>query len=323
MSVIVSIIIPVYGVEKYIAECIESVFNQSYTDKVECVIVNDCTKDRSMDIVSDMLSDYKGNISFRVINRMTNGGLSAARNTGIKNARGKYVFFLDSDDYLKTDCIDALVKLSVLYPKAQIIQAGLTATNGGFKFLSTEGNRRLKCYSEDSGYIKKHMLQAHYPTVAQNKLILKDWLERNDLFFKEGVLHEDEHWNFYASKYVDSYVLCKRDSYIYRVREGSIMQTIGEKSVLSQIVILRDFLNNIDAKEEQAQRFAIFKMCFRGYLNYSEPYKELMVDVLKRLKIHCSFVGRSVIDIVLCLPNDFFRTRFGVVLGEKIFSRLV
>ena len=91
---ILSIIIPVYKVEKYVRKTLESVFSENFSDnEVEVIVVNDGTPDRSMDIVNEFVSHK----SLRIINQ-ENQGLSGARNTGIKAAKGKYVWFVDSDD---------------------------------------------------------------------------------------------------------------------------------------------------------------------------------------------------------------------------------
>ena len=98
----ISVIIPVYKVEKFVRCCIESVIAQECTDfNIECLIVDDCSPDGSMSIVHDVIDRYKGTcISFHVIRHEKNMGLSAARNSGIAAAIGDYLFFIDSDDYI-------------------------------------------------------------------------------------------------------------------------------------------------------------------------------------------------------------------------------
>ena len=102
----VSIIIPVYGVEKYISQCLESVINQSY-ENIEIIVVNDGTKDNSMKIVEEYLLDER----IKIINK-ENGGLASARNRGIEEATGEYIYFLDSDDWIEVNTIEVLVEES-------------------------------------------------------------------------------------------------------------------------------------------------------------------------------------------------------------------
>ena len=87
-----SIIIPVYNVEKYIVNCLNSVANQLYDD-IECIIVDDCSPDNSMIHVASFLEQYEGKIIFKIVTHEKNQGLSAARNSGVKIATGDYLFF--------------------------------------------------------------------------------------------------------------------------------------------------------------------------------------------------------------------------------------
>ena len=97
MKYLVSIIIPVYKVEAYIERCLTSVMHQTYQDSaIECVLVDDCSPDKSISLAQDMISRYHGNIDFTIIRNDKNRGLSVSRNNGIEHATGKYLFFLDS-----------------------------------------------------------------------------------------------------------------------------------------------------------------------------------------------------------------------------------
>lgn len=98
----VSVIVPVYNVEEYIEECIESIVNQTLKE-IEIIIVNDGTKDNSMKKIEKYLSDSR----IVIINK-ENGGISSARNAGLKIARGEYVTFIDSDDFIKITMLEKL-----------------------------------------------------------------------------------------------------------------------------------------------------------------------------------------------------------------------
>ena len=108
---IISIIVPIYGVEPYIKKCLISIMSQSLTSGVECILVNDCTKDESINIAQKLIDESRGNIKFRIINREENGGLSAARNTGILEAKGDYLYFLDSDDLIESNVLELCYEL--------------------------------------------------------------------------------------------------------------------------------------------------------------------------------------------------------------------
>lgn len=103
-EILLSIILPVFGVENYIRECLNSILPQ-LNDKTQLIIVDDCGLDASIKICEDMT---KGRMNVIIKNRKKNGGLSAARNTGLEEATGKYVWFIDSDDYITNDAIEDL-----------------------------------------------------------------------------------------------------------------------------------------------------------------------------------------------------------------------
>ena len=118
----VSIIIPIYNVEKYVAECLNSVISQTYDhSKIECIIVNDCTTDDSMDIVYEIIKKYDGGMSFIICRHEHNEGLSSARNTGIEVAKGNYIFFIDSDDYIYPNSLELLLNASKIYGYSDMV----------------------------------------------------------------------------------------------------------------------------------------------------------------------------------------------------------
>lgn len=107
----ISICIPVWNVESYITQCLESVFHQTIIDKTEIIIIDDCTPDNSISIIKKLLEKYPQHKNrLRIIKHEKNRGLAAARNTGLKNAIGKYIIQVDSDDWLEPDYIERLYK---------------------------------------------------------------------------------------------------------------------------------------------------------------------------------------------------------------------
>ena len=105
----ISVIIPIYGVEKYIDRCAESLFKQTMTDNVEFIFVNDATKDNSIGVLLDVISKYPQLKSqIRIINHNKNKGLPSARNTGLAVARGEYIVHIDGDDYIEPTMMEDL-----------------------------------------------------------------------------------------------------------------------------------------------------------------------------------------------------------------------
>ena len=120
MFYLVSIIIPIFRVSDYVERCIISVLRQTYTE-IECIIVNDATDDDSMEKCDRVLKKYGGDKEFKILHHEVNRGLSSARNTGIKAAKGEYVYFLDSDDEITPRCIELLMAAAIKRPDAEMV----------------------------------------------------------------------------------------------------------------------------------------------------------------------------------------------------------
>ena len=220
----VSIIVPVYKVEEYIGECIRSVMAQEGIDglKVECIVVDDCSPDESIAKAHESLEGYAGPVEFHFIARKANGGLSAARNTGIRAARGGYVYFLDSDDVITPNCISALWQRVKEHPGVDIVTGDFETFPGQgiHHWLSLKG-KTFPEYSDDLKWLRPFYLNG-FPVLAWNKLIRRELIEQNNLYFMEGVLHEDNHWLWHSYPYVKSIAMVDKVTYLYRQRLGSI-----------------------------------------------------------------------------------------------------
>lgn len=218
----VSIIVPVYNVEPYIKECFESVAAQTYRGPLECIFVDDCGTDDSMGVLDACLWKYDGHVDFRLVHHEKNRGLSAARNTGIREAKGDYVYFLDSDDTITPDCIQKMVVHVERHPVVDMV-CGSTLSDGR-RWLQMKHKWWIPGFLCDGKRIKRLMLlRSAVPVIACNKLIRKDVMVKNGVWFKEGLVHEDELWNFFMAKVVKSLAIERETTYIYRETQGSIM----------------------------------------------------------------------------------------------------
>ncbi len=213
---LISIIIPVYRVRLYIERCISSVLEQSYQN-IEIIVVDDIGGDDSVELAEKMLCHSQ--ISYYILHHDKNKGLSAARNTGVKQARGEYLFFLDSDDYL---AVDALEKL---YNEARESQADIVFGN----YYNVYGENVCAGFWTRTGNMLyfKPPLEAHIDLVAfpmaPNRLIRHDFYLKSGVVFKEGILHEDEPWAFELALVAQKYSFIQDVTYYYRKeRPGSI-----------------------------------------------------------------------------------------------------
>jgi len=131
-----SIIVPIYKVEKYIKQCMQSILNQTYKD-FEVICVDDCGKDNSMKIVEKMAQNDNRII---ILHHDKNKGLSAARNTGFEIAKGEYTLFVDSDDWLETNCLEVLE-----YHFSQVDIESITFD--AYRYDDNKHKRSTTCYS--------------------------------------------------------------------------------------------------------------------------------------------------------------------------------
>lgn len=233
----VSIIIPTYNVAPYILECLESVASQTYQGVIECIVVDDCGTDESIPLAQEFIDSYNGNIKFRICHREKNGGLSAARNSGLFEAKGEFVYFLDSDDYVTPDCIESLVKVAKLFPNVEIVQGGIVNTKGAIIYDAMSFKTPQLMVDRKAIYSK--LVFGELPVSSWNKLIRRDFLKENSIDFYEGVIHEDVDFLYKLAAHVTSFALCPVITYCYRIqREGSILSTTNDdRSTQSRILV--------------------------------------------------------------------------------------
>ena len=237
----VSIIVPVYNVENYVEECFNSIIAQTFTGPMECIFVDDCGKDHSVALVEELMAAYHGPIELRMVHHERNKGLSAARNTGLREATGDYVYFLDSDDLITPECISLLAALAEKYPGVDMVQ-GNNKTKLQFLRLNA---RNLPEYSDNKKWIKECCLLRRIPMTAWNRLVRRDFLLEKGLLFEEGMIHEDELWTFFLAKHLQKLAFCFEDTYAYRVNPNGIM-SYADKDDRSSAPIVSVMASNLE-----------------------------------------------------------------------------
>ena len=171
-----SIVIPVYNVEDYIERCLESIKKQTFKD-YEVIVVNDGTKDNSMEIVKKY--------SYTIINQK-NQGLSMARNNAVKKAKGEYLIFLDSDDYWDKDLLNEINKSLDNDPDLVRFQIKQVDEKGNFIYYNEEGFKGLNGEDAFNKIVKYHFVENAWAYCIKRKY----WLE-NKFEFAKGKIHED------------------------------------------------------------------------------------------------------------------------------------
>lgn len=284
----VSIIIPVYNVEPYVEDCIKSVMRQTYDGSMECIVVDDCGTDNSMAVVERLVAEYNGPITFKVLHHEHNRGLSAARNTGMDAATGDYLFFLDSDDWLSDDCIEKLANVVITDNDTQVVQGNWETISGKEFYIKTKNFSFLHIYTnKDARHYCYHGNQMPY---VWNKLISISFIRNFKLRFKEGVLWEDQIWNFYMLKYLSNVAFVSDNTYYYRVRPNSIVTGTDKKIRHSyQRIIYLEILNHLTPGYESEELIFYIHNFVKRYTSFPLLYKDVFHLFWKRAWAYKSF----------------------------------
>ena len=239
----ISFIIPVYKVEQYLTQCVSSITQQSYKD-IEVILVDDGSPDGSPELCEKLA---EGDSRIRVIHK-ENGGLSDARNVGLKAATGEYVVFVDGDDFwLSKDDLSGLMAVAEQQPEVDFI-----GYNCNYYYPDTEGYSPWVAYSDKlSKPIDKNTAMVElvksgtFPMSACLKLMKREFLIKNDLLFVKGQIAEDIPWFINV---LDKCVKCSFvNQYVYAYRQnviGSISNVSGDKS-------FRSLLNIVETETEK------------------------------------------------------------------------
>lgn len=247
-----SIVVPVYNVEQYLDDCLKSLQEQAFADH-EIICVNDGSTDHSREI----LSEWETRIpQLKIIDRK-NGGLSAARNTGLAAASGDYIIFVDSDDWVESTMLSRLDEEA--NGEDMICFACRKSDCGATDTL-------VKEQSDGWSYYNRHALEHRevaFVCVWQ-RCYRRQFLEDNNLHFREGILHEDNEFTPRACQVAQSIKVLPDVLYNYRVRPGSIMTTRGLKSKESLITIGNE-LSELFAKEGNEDKTVVYRALTQCY----------------------------------------------------------
>ena len=232
-----SVIIPVYNVEKYIDRCLKSIISQNYDD-LEIIVIDNGSTDSS-GIICDTYASECSNIS---VYHIENHGVGSARNFGLSKARGEFIYFVDSDDYLVgnlfADFADKLVSDLdlVVFCYYNSFEEDLTEKSRTEKSLPFKGN-----YDKD-GFIKifKELFLSDMLYTVWNKIYRREFLLENNLSFEQYKLGEDVRFNLNVYRNVNRIFLSQDSYYVYVIgRKGSAMSSYNPKRIQYQLQELK------------------------------------------------------------------------------------
>ena len=212
-----SLVVPIFNTEQYLRRCLDSIVNQTYKD-IEILLINDGSTDSSP-VICD---EYKSNdVRIRVINK-ENGGLSDARNVGIRNATGDYIMFVDSDDYIALDSCDVFCNIIEANPKIDIIASNSKMTQGNLKIYEMYHLVNVGKVVSGCDFLKLQLKTKKMRMSSPRNLYNRHFLLENRIFFKEGLIHEDEHWTPRAFLLAKSVVTTDFVHYLNIARNNSL-----------------------------------------------------------------------------------------------------
>lgn len=266
---LISVIIPVYNVEKYIRECLNSVINQTYK-KLEIILVDDGSLDKSGDICDEYkLKDDR----IKVIHK-ENGGLSDARNAGMKIATGKFIQFIDSDDFIDKDMIEMLYDL-VIENDGDISMCSNYILEGKKKTSNCSGEKYI--YNRIEA-LREILLDEKVRSYAWNKLIKRELLK--NIEFPKGKVFEDQLTIPRIFERSSKIVFLDIPKYYYRQREGSILNTQTNELRLAYINATQEMNKYIEEREQSLKNYCAYNIVHVTINTYNDIGFFRMYDLL-------------------------------------------
>lgn len=282
MKSLVSVIIPIYNVEQYLEKCLDSVINQTYKD-LEIICVNDCSPDNSAQI---LLEYAQRDTRIKIVNREKNGGLSAARNTGLDEAKGEYVYFIDSDDWIDLDYIEKMVS-AITFSKTDVV----VNTNVIQEFENKPSKKLVfgDLEIEENAFVDADNAINNIMWASWAQLWDRKFLVKNDLGFLEGHIYEDMHFSPVAYSYMDKIYAIAASAYHYRIRENSLCrQNEDDYSVKEKLLFVYntvfDFFVKTNYIENHRVRLFLKDFILPALQNNNDKIYELLLIYLVKIK---------------------------------------
>ena len=310
MLPVVSVIIPVYNVEPYLDECLDSTCNQTQKN-IEIICINDGSTDNSLNI----LQEYEKRDNRISIISQDNRGASCARNIGMQHAKGKYIYFLDSDDYLAHDALEMLVNtmetgnLELLLFNANVFgeeKVEERRIHKDLKYFKRVYEYPAECTGEE--LFKQLIENNEYIASVPIQLMTREFLLRNSLAFHEGIIHEDEIFVFKCLLLARRAGYLDNTLYFRRVRTDSVMDLQQTEkvifSVFSCFICLKQMLQfSYSVKPKEENENAIFSNIDRIVRSCRLRYG--LLDEAAKIKV-LEMIGEDRIFFRVWLLNSYY-----------------
>lgn len=251
MELELSIVVPVYNVEQYLEECLNSIYAVENIRK-EVILVNDGSTDNSLEILKRYEIKYP---DITVLIDKKNGGLSSARNTGIKVAKGEYISFIDSDDWIESKKYEEFFKEGQKYDLDIMVSGPIFYKNGKIEKQDWFKNLNKKKIYEGKEYLKECYENWIHRLEVWDDIYKRDFLLKNKVLFKENLLHEDELFTPLILSCATRVKIIDENFYYYRQREGSITSKRSKKNEVSCTYIFLKLLFHQSFKERVFKKY--------------------------------------------------------------------
>lgn len=324
MNPVLSFIVPIYNVERFLPKCLHSIIDNDWNEiTYEIIIVDDASPDRSVEIAKEFAEKHE---NITVISQ-ENKGLGGARNTGITKAKGDYLFFLDSDDFLKPNEIQELIKIAT-NNNLDLLEFGADRVDQHYRFIDQVFKKENSLILDGLSYIAKY----NFDNSACNKLYKRSFIVENEIVFFENTYIEDAPFNaeaFSKAQRVQSVINTpiifyqNQNSITRKKRTGENLKKFVADSirVTNQINHISTVVDKPDAKMVFQKRVALFTsgillMIIRSNLSITEKkafVKELMNNDLYPISKFTDILQRD-------LFISIFNIKFILQLSLKILK---
>ena len=302
----ISIIVPVYKVEDVLERCIESLISQTYKN-IEIILIDD----GSPDCCGEICDEYAKRDSRIIVLHKENGGLSSARNEGIKNASGNYILFVDSDDFIEESACENLSYYFKYDP--EIILGDCVTVNEGY---GVSHYRDLEKDTIISGkeYMFNALKNGEFPVEVWLNIYKKDFIILNNLFFVEGRLHEDLEFTPRALYVAKKIVYSRCKFYHYITHEGSISSAKDKRKNCNDIYMTCIELNNMITNKNEIELKKLINNflcnCYLGIFRAGNLYDK------GNEYVHKKYVLKNANDLRTKLKAVLF------IISPKLFCKV-
>ena len=317
-----SIIVPAYNVADYIGDCLDSILNQTYKN-FEVLVVNDGSTDNTHNICEY----YKNKDSRILVFNKTNGGLSDARNYGMKRATGEYIVFIDSDDYIHTNSLEEFSKK--LYGNPDVLITRLVQTYEIDKKIE-EMDKHMKIELCENPSKKRVIDWVFCKTdntwPAPKYIVSTSLIKKANISFRVGFLHEDLDWTVNLFYYANNFAVCYLPWYFHRIsRTNSITTSSNYKRVIDVICMASEIINDNKYNSlDISIKNKIYKRVIISVFSILNQYK-LVDDYGKKEIILCIKKHKNLFNKVYLIKYKvfvYFMKLFGVKAGMDMLSKI-